>query len=1392
MEYFFCKRMCTALMIFSLMLWIHAVYADTQQKITTSGVRAVLGPYAAAVAETETAPRVDGEIFDEVWQDIEPFILDGVDEQIPRLPRQQTKIRAAECGDTLYMAFRCRDFRQTPHGARNNDDASFLRGDYAGIILDLGEQEKKRYHAILLSPSGAVFTAARGVNDPEWDVSWNPEGVQAETSRYVERWTAELAVPLKGRLANLPGIADATIVRNRFHISSRNKPSPKAVYYDSVQALCHLVPSRGNRGGAQLVRAVADMNPGFFLQAERPFFGKLVFEARLKESGQRERIIAESKKTAAEKKRLSAELPAGFEFSAQELRELYGRPCLFVPVVKRAPVIDGDDSDPVWKNPRPILLDCLIYDVEGPDANNPTVIRMVSDREFLYLLAVMGEEDVSKIEYRSSVSMWRHDILELLVDMGLCMDYSAYYHIQSDAKAKCGFTKGRHDNRWKPETLKASAKIHKDRWVIEVKVAFRDFGVDLQAFPKVWGANFGRTRWVNRPPFTDSYWEQWDSVWVPNSHSILHAPTRWGLLYMQAGNALPPELIDYLRSKGRDTSGLKTYRRPDIPPKVEPPKLSRAAAFAHKPRVRVENGKAYISFAAAEPVDAAVTVLNEKGNPVRHLAAGMLGPNPPSPFKTETLKQELIWDFRDDLGKEVPEGKYTAHVGLGLAPAFDRTVFWSPYKLQRINGIACDGKGRLCVLEFYDYGHWLKGSTIRMYGRDGSYIRMLYPFPGKQPAEKVEGARPIRYSDGSWTSTTYHGMSHSRLPWLDLIHPQTPVVDPRGRLIFANAGGRQLRTCKRLLALGTDGSVPADFAGPVITSEDVRGRPAVACSPDGTFFYVTHLRGYNVWAPKGGEHHHVVYRFRWNSPPPHPSELCAQPFIGKLWQRGNGKTLLNDPRDVAAGPKGNIYVADTGNGRIAVFSPEGSWVKDFKLKGVTAVEVDPESGLIYAKAGSRLKKLSAETGALVCEHAAKGDMLALDSSGKEARVWVAHSGGIRMFTDRGNRFEAGQGDPIASRIGRDGRYPGKGIANFEFSHNPANQHLFLGTVYSGSTGRPVPGVPTVKGKAAVGPDGYIYVFSRSPRPSGKGKNRCDFAVRRFTPDMKPAKFEGTGKHLINVPTTRSGNQANPSFAVSRKGQIVIMDINRIGQISVFGLDGKLIRKGVVKGLYTQGFHIIRSDSRGAFYLGSSVWHPDELIPAEAEGRLPWVFRSWHGKKGGIPYCVPGFEAKPRWHYEHFIGSVTKFGPEGGLVKRNAGKDLVLGSNHGGYNWGTIQGLKWLRNGFCPHMYRETENANCNCEQGNFDLDTHDRIYIPDAFLGHVQVVDRNNNLITRIGRYGNADEGGSGTDIAFAWPTCVSAGERYVYVSDRLLRKLTRVKLVYMEQAEAGFVSMQK
>ena len=82
------------------------------------------------------------------------------------------------------------------------------------------------------------------------------------------------------------------------------------------------------------------------------------------------------------------------------------------------------------------------------------------------------------------------------------------------------------------------------------------------------------------------------------------------------------------------------------------PAADRGAAedvrFTAGPSARPVAGGVRIEFAVNRPIDVAVRILDAQGRPIRHLAAGLLGANPPAPLEPDSLRQSLLWDLPAD------------------------------------------------------------------------------------------------------------------------------------------------------------------------------------------------------------------------------------------------------------------------------------------------------------------------------------------------------------------------------------------------------------------------------------------------------------------------------------------------------------------------------------------------------------------------------------------------------------------------------------------------------------------------------------------------------------------------------------------------------------------------
>ncbi|HID28994.1 MAG TPA: hypothetical protein EYP19_03210, partial [Desulfobacterales bacterium] len=138
--------------------------------------------------------------------------------------------------------------------------------------------------------------------------------------------------------------------------------------------------------------------------------------------------------------------------------------------------------------------------------------------------------------------------------------------------------------------------------------------------------------------------------------------------------------------------------------------------FAESPRARARSGRIEITFTSEAYCDVAVAIEDSDGRIVRHLAAGVLGPNAPLPLQKNTRTQRILRDSKDDIGRYVKvfDG-LRARVSLGLQARLERVLFWSPMKRVSRNNrpLIVASPGGVYVFEGEGADH------LRIFGHDG-------------------------------------------------------------------------------------------------------------------------------------------------------------------------------------------------------------------------------------------------------------------------------------------------------------------------------------------------------------------------------------------------------------------------------------------------------------------------------------------------------------------------------------------------------------------------------------------------------------------------------------------------------------------------------------------------
>ncbi len=233
--------------------------------------------------------------------------------------------------------------------------------------------------------------------------------------------------------------------------------------------------------------------------------------------------------------------------------------------------------------------------------------------------------------------------------------------------------------------------------------------------------------------------------------------------------------------------------------------------------------------------------------------------------------------------------------------------------------------------------------------------------------------------------------------------------------------------------------------------------------------------------------------------------------------------------------------------------------------------------------------------------------------------------------------------------------------------------------------------------------------------------------------------------------------------VDENGNVFFVDHNTIrpvrcgsGSVGVLHPDGTVAEEKLCR-LNFGGGSIAR-DSKGNFYAYDGPEMPFRGMA------LGYCFPAKSMKFWG-PRSRLGVEAFRRGGRlvldKSEVSYLVKFGPDGG--ERNGPDE----------QWA-------LRGGFVGQMCR-----GCDHPDNLLACDGADRIMAADVDHYSGRVVDAAGNVITRIGRYGNAETvpgpDGDASEMGFRNIYCVDAAGEHVYVGDRDLRRIAKVQMAYRQ-----------
>lgn len=827
-------------------------------------------------------------------------------------------------------------------------------------------------------------------------------------------------------------------------------------------------------------------------------------------------------------------------------------------------------------------------------------------------------------------------------------------------------------------------------------------------------------------------------------------------------------------------------------------------AFTVEPSLSTSGGRYFVDFSLNKAADVAVSIVRvTDSSVVRHLAAGVLGNNPPAPLIPDSLHQRIEWDLKDDLGNLVADtAGLTVRVQSGMSVSMERAAGDNPYlfctmSIPGIQGVAVDEFDGSVYL--FGVCNTLRSTTIRKYDGEGTYLKTVYPFPAGMTALDVNGFGVNAWTDGR-VSPKCAGLAFPTLSG-NIVASNTSTLLPivhNGELVVTDL------TSLSITKFRTDSRFPeSGIAAPLIVgtplptrSQRTSGGPTfLTLSPDGKYFLLSGYYATNAYEIGRDDRDQSTGAsstgfwqdgrvFKIDALTGAIAPLISLDSVPLLWADpvrissiGQG-FAYSAIHGTAFDDSGHIFICDRQHREVGVYDTLGRKIGAVPVNYPDLVSVNSRTGAVYVVTllftgyhvgVVNIKKFSSwrnpvETAALnsfVTQVDSKVHMV-LSLSGEKSLIWFAsYSSKLGVESQNSVWCIEDAGDSL--KIIRD-FYQQTAGENAGYDRIKADART--NTVYVNDGWKGLYKIedwenPEVK-PCSTSDRQRIYawemnmsadyreIYVRTHNSTNGGP------IHRYSSDHyhAPAPFAGSGSNQF-IPWIYSrfgAGYGERGLAVAPDGHVAVMYLKdwTTYWVTRFGpgaVESPADSPGTVMVDPVPANGGVEYDLKENLYVGLSVRAAGHVIPAGFESDI--------GYTSGVGAVV-------KWS----AGDTGHVSLEGNVAERQP-------TGH----------ARIYRPGFAPF----SGNApwyGCACRSPRFDVDDYGRLFIPNAITSRVSIVDNEDNLIAEFGEYGNIDSRGPGSlvptaGVPLAFPVGAAATDDYVYVSDMVNSRVVRARMDY-------------